>query len=392
MTRTARPPHRRRRIPERSVDGTITAPSLVVPSVRATQKPACPRRPRPARRRPPVAVVHVARLAAAAVTRGPSPLRDLRQAGPQGRHGQRHAAGAIAPFGEGGQAGGRDREGGGEPPAVVGGLGLIESRRDDQVGLVEPAQHEVVGLQADRRQVVPAPPVEHTLGTPRVEDADPAATARSCRPGTEPCATTPGPANRTIRRRRPRPRPLPRPARPRCRRVPGTAGRSSRPAHPGPARSESPLRLPNDSAGTAATNASAESASMVRHGSCPSPGSQNTPSPRCTPARAPWTLVRQREDGRKRTGHRHDLERTEGCPVRGVDARDQGHASPELGRGDGGHVVRSTAAESRLKELRTPRSWPSGAPASRRRPRGPRPGRDGPTWRPAPPPRPCRRR
>ena len=38
---------------------------------------------------------------------------------------------------------------------------------------VEPAQHEVVGLQPDRGQVVLAPPIEHPLCTPGVQDADP---------------------------------------------------------------------------------------------------------------------------------------------------------------------------------------------------------------------------
>ena len=78
--------------------------------------------------------------------------------------------------------------------------------------------------------------------------------------------------------------------------------------------------------------------------------------------------------------------------IRGVDTRDQGHASPELGRGNGGHDERSTMTQPRLKELRTPQWWPSAARASWRTPRGPRPGRDGPTWRPAPPRLPCRRR
>src|SRR6202453_3443712 len=45
-----------------------------------------------------------------------------------------------------------------------------------------------------------------------------------------------------------------------------------------------------ESVGAAATNASAESASTVRQGPGSRPGSQKLPSPRCTAARAPWTL------------------------------------------------------------------------------------------------------
>ena len=221
----------------------------------------------------------------------------------------------------------------------------------------------------------------------------PADTARSCRPGTEPCATTPGPASRTNREAAPTASTASSAGSTQL--SSGTRGGGTKLSTGCSGSSVKRISTsPADaSAGTAATNASAESASIVRHGSCPSPGSQNTPSPRCTAARAPWTLwCATANKGATARGRLDDLEDTEGCAVRGVDTQGQGHASPELGRGDVGHVGRSTRAESRLKVLRTPRWWPSAAPASRRRPRGPRPGRDGPTWRPAPPPRPCRRR
>ena len=58
-------------------------------------------------------------------------------------------------------------------PAPIGRLGLVEAGGDDQVDLAEAAQDEVVRLQADRGQVVPASPVEHPFGPPRVEDAQP---------------------------------------------------------------------------------------------------------------------------------------------------------------------------------------------------------------------------
>src|ERR1700722_9738725 len=45
-----------------------------------------------------------------------------------------------------------------------------------------------------------------------------------------------------------------------------------------------------ESVGAAATSASAESTSTVRQGPGSRPGSQKLPSPRCTAARAPWTL------------------------------------------------------------------------------------------------------
>src|ERR1700722_16513157 len=45
-----------------------------------------------------------------------------------------------------------------------------------------------------------------------------------------------------------------------------------------------------ESVGKAATNASAGSTSMVRHGAGSGPGSQKLPSPKCAAARAPWTL------------------------------------------------------------------------------------------------------
>ncbi len=127
-------------------------------------------------------------------TRGdtPAPLGHLGQAGPQRRHGQRLTSDGPAPLGQRGQAARSNCERGSQSPSVIGGLGGVQARRNDQVGAIELAQHEIVGLQPHGRQMVPAPPIEHALRSPGVQDADPGRHGQIVQARDGPVADDPG--------------------------------------------------------------------------------------------------------------------------------------------------------------------------------------------------------
>ena len=282
---------------------------------------------------------------------------------------------------------------GGQSPAFVRRLVGVQARGDDQVDPIEPTQHEIVGLQPDRGQMVPAPPIEHPLRSPCVQDADPRRHGQVMQSRD---SLMPGDAgagqhdegrggahglDRFLGRLRPR--------------VLGSGGSGDRAIDQLTwVQVETKLHFPG---GRQCGGGRQQRLGCVDLDDEARPSVEAGQPEVAVPSVRRRThpvdsLVGHREQGGHGGGHQYHLERTERCPVCGVDARQHGHPSPQFRRRDDGHEVISTAAQRRVKSLRTPRLWPTEHPASRRRPRGPRPGRDDPTWRPVRSRRPCRRR
>ena len=104
---------------------------------------------------------------------GPAPLRDRGEAGPQLGHLRPRGVGSGPDLAERVHLAGRDLEDRRQrPPPVSRRLAIGHPDRHDQVRVGQPTECEVLGLEAGGGQVVTAPPVEHALGTPGVEDAE----------------------------------------------------------------------------------------------------------------------------------------------------------------------------------------------------------------------------
>ena len=224
----------------------------------------------------------------------------------------------------------------------------VQAGGDDQVDPIEPAQHEIVGLQPDRGQMVPAPPIEHPLRSPCVQDADPGRHGQvmQSRDGPMPADAGTGQhdeggggahgLDRFLVRLHPR--------------VLGCGGSGHRAIDELTwVQVEAKLHFPGGRQGGDGRQQRLGRVGLdgvARPGVDPGQPEEAVPSVRRR-AHPVDSLVGHRKQGGHRGRHRYHLERTERCPVRGVDAREHGHSSPQFRRRDDGHEVISTAAQPR---------------------------------------------
>ncbi len=268
-------------------------------------------------------------------------------------------------------------------PQVTWRLSLVHAHREDEVGLRDPAQLEVARLQADGRPVVPALPVEHALGAPRVEDAEAPGRRERTQRAHCPALHDAGPGQHHH------------PARP-CHLVeerllgldPVLRGQRVAPGR----REQAARGRAAPAAGCRRRAPALPPAAPARAASRrPRPRPRRLPSPRASRPRSrhnegPVAHVRSRGDAVHGTvglgqQHRHrrvgDLghgQAVEGAAVGGTDpARREDPGEEQPGRHPAGPVIR--------RRHRSGRSAATVARASRRTRAGPPPGRGGPTWR-----------